>query len=69
VSADGETLAMGSSTGGLWVSEDGGRRWQCVSAHLPPIYAVRFAGTTAAAGAAPRRRVPARPKQRRRPAR
>jgi hypothetical protein len=43
VSGDGGTLAMGSSTGGLWVSEDGGAAWRCLSAHLPPIYAVRFA--------------------------
>ena len=40
---DGETLAMGSTTGGLWVSEDGGARWACVSRDLPPIAAVRFA--------------------------
>lgn len=39
---DGQTLAMGSSTGGLWVSEDGGDHWQTVSNHLPPIYATRF---------------------------
>lgn len=42
--ADGETLAMGSTTGGLWVSEDGGRQWRCLSRDLPPIAAVRFAG-------------------------
>jgi hypothetical protein len=33
---------MGSTTGGLWVSEDGGRAWSELSSHLPPIYAVRF---------------------------
>lgn len=43
VDAAGEHLAMGSTTGGLWVSEDGGERWRCLSAHLPPIYCVRFA--------------------------
>lgn len=42
IDAGGERLAMGSTTGGLWISEDRGARWQCVSAHLPPIYAVRF---------------------------
>lgn len=41
--ADGQTLAMGSTTGGLWVSEDGGERWECVSKDLPPIAVVRFA--------------------------
>ncbi|MCW3482067.1 exo-alpha-sialidase [Neisseriaceae bacterium JH1-16] len=42
VDEDGQRLAMGSTTGGLWLSDDGGERWQCLSAHLPPIYAVRF---------------------------
>ncbi len=39
----GERLAFGSTTGGLWVSEDGGDRWITVSEHLPPVYAVTFA--------------------------
>lgn len=39
----GEGLAFGSTTGSLWVSDDGGDSWQCPSAHLPPIYCVRFA--------------------------
>src|SRR5688572_7214239 len=39
----GERLAIGSTTGGLWISENGGEAWRCISAHLPPIYAVRFA--------------------------
>lgn len=42
VAADGETLALGSTTGALWISEDGGAQWDCVNAHLPPIYCVRF---------------------------
>jgi len=33
---------MGSTTGALWMSDDGGEGWTLVSAHLPPIYAVRF---------------------------
>lgn len=40
---DGETLAIGSTTGGLWVSEDGGAAWECLSRDLPPIAVVRFA--------------------------
>ena len=40
--ADGRTLLMGSTTGGLWASSDGGEHWQTVSSTLPPIYAVRF---------------------------
>ena len=43
VGDDGATLAMGSTTGGLWVSEDEGATWQCVSRDLPPIAVVRVA--------------------------
>jgi hypothetical protein len=43
VSPDGTALAMGSTTGGLWVSEDEGHSWQCVSRDLPPIAVVRCA--------------------------
>ena len=42
VSADGRTLAMGSTTGGLWVSEDAGESWQCLSRDLPPIAVLRL---------------------------
>lgn len=38
----GEQLAMGSSTGSLWTSGNGGDTWNCISTHLPPIYATRF---------------------------
>lgn len=38
----GQCLAMGSSTGGLWISLDQGERWHTVSNTLPPIYAVGF---------------------------
>jgi hypothetical protein len=43
VDDSGATLAFGSTTGSLWISEDQGERWQQISAHLPPIYCVRFA--------------------------
>ncbi len=43
VDATGETLAFGSTTGSLWISEDGGDSWTTVSSNLPPVYAVRFA--------------------------
>jgi photosystem II stability/assembly factor-like uncharacterized protein len=42
VDASGERLVMGSTTGGLWASDNSGASWQLVNAHLPPIYAVRF---------------------------
>lgn len=43
VADDGRTLMMGSTTGGIWASDDGGTSWQEVSTTLPPVYAVRFA--------------------------
>jgi hypothetical protein len=43
VADDGQTLLMGSTTGGLWVSENGGDAWHLISHTLPPIYAVQFA--------------------------
>ena len=39
----GERLSFGSTTGGLWVSENAGDRWTMVTHTLPPVYAVRFA--------------------------
>ena len=42
IDATGNTLAIGSTTGGLWVSEDQGERWQAVEARLPPVFAVGF---------------------------
>ena len=39
----GLRLAFGSTTGGLWVSEDGGERWSEITHTLPPVYAVTFA--------------------------
>ena len=43
IDSTGTRLAMGSTTGGLWVSESQGDSWFCVSDHLPPVYCVRFA--------------------------
>ena len=39
----GDMLAMGSTTGNVWVSENQGDSWQLVSSTLPQVYAVRFA--------------------------
>ncbi|HYZ42887.1 MAG TPA: sialidase family protein [Stellaceae bacterium] len=43
VDESGERLAFGSTSGGLWISEDGGDSWTMPEARLPPIAAVRFA--------------------------
>ncbi len=38
----GEVLAMGSTTGSLWTSDDAGEKWTTVSTNLPPIHFTRF---------------------------
>ena len=43
VDSSGERLAFGSTTGSLWISENGGDSWRHVTAHLPPVYAVAWA--------------------------
>jgi hypothetical protein len=43
VDETGELLAFGSTSGGLWISENGGDSWTMPEARLPPIAAVRFA--------------------------
>lgn len=42
VDADGRGLLMGSTTGHLWASDDGGDHWTLAQPHLPPIAAVTF---------------------------
>jgi hypothetical protein len=42
VDETGERLALASTTGNLWLSENGGGAWTEISGHLPPIYSVRF---------------------------
>lgn len=43
VDGSGARLAMGSTTGNLWTSTDGGERWRLLAAHLPPVAAVAIA--------------------------
>ena len=43
IDGSGERLAFGSSTGGVWISEDQGDRWAMLDARLPQVYAVTFA--------------------------
>jgi len=42
VDGAGKTLSFGTTTGSLFISEDGGDSWRTVSTHLPPIYCTRF---------------------------
>lgn len=42
VDGSGDRLAFGSTTGGCWTSDDGGDRWSCLSAHLPPVQCLSF---------------------------
>ena len=39
--AAGEKLAMGSTTGSLWLGHESGDRFSLASAHPPPIAVVR----------------------------
>ena len=41
-SGDGRQLALGSTTGGLWASDDSGESWRCLSRDLPPIAVLRM---------------------------
>ena len=43
VSDDGNQLAFGSTTGGVWASDDQGDHWQMLPARLPMVHAVCFA--------------------------
>jgi hypothetical protein len=42
VDESGARLAFGSTTGGVWLSEDGGDSWAALPARLPPVYCLRF---------------------------
>jgi hypothetical protein len=43
VDESGDRLAFGSTSGGLWISENGGNTWTAPEGRLPPINALRFA--------------------------
>ena len=43
VDGTGDRVAIGSTTGGLWTTDDGGDRWHALAARLPPIHAITFA--------------------------
>jgi hypothetical protein len=42
VDETGDRLAFGSTTGGVWITENGGDEWSELPARLPPVYAVRW---------------------------
>ncbi|HZS41094.1 MAG TPA: hypothetical protein VFF06_29900 [Polyangia bacterium] len=41
--ARGDRVCFGSTTGNVYVSEDGGENWRCVGNNFPPVHSVRFA--------------------------
>ncbi|HEX8615502.1 MAG TPA: exo-alpha-sialidase [Telluria sp.] len=43
VADDGATLLMASTSGGVWMSDNGGELWHTISTTMPPIYAACFA--------------------------
>jgi hypothetical protein len=43
IDATGDRLAFGSTTGGAWITEDGGDHWRMLGARLPPVLAMTFA--------------------------
>ncbi len=43
VDPTGTRLAMGSTTGAVWLSDDAGDTWREVSAHLPQVNAIKIA--------------------------
>ena len=40
----GDTLAFGTTTGNVYLSQDRGESWRCLGHDFPPVYSVRFAG-------------------------
>jgi hypothetical protein len=44
IDASGDRLAFGSTTGGLWITENQGDHWEALPARLPMVHAVTFAG-------------------------
>lgn len=43
IDESGDRLALGSTTGSVWTTEDQGDHWTQVTSQLPPVYCVRFA--------------------------
>lgn len=43
IAPDGDTLAFGTTSGNLYVTNDGGASWEAITNSLPMIYSVRFA--------------------------
>jgi len=37
-------LYLGTTSGEVWASRDGGGRWRCIARHLPHVYSVEVAG-------------------------
>jgi hypothetical protein len=39
---DGDTLAFGTTTGNLFISNDSGEHWECLNSNLPMVYSLAF---------------------------
>ena len=61
VGNDGQTLAMASTTSGLWVSANAGEGWHDVLRDLPPVAAPEFVAGSKQTRLVPERLVPERP--------
>ena len=44
IDASGRHLALATTTGGVWLSDDLGGHWQCLSRHLPALRGLCFTG-------------------------
>ncbi len=40
---DGDNLSFGTTTGNLYLSDNGGDHWDCLNSNLPMVYSVAFA--------------------------
>lgn len=40
--SDGKTMAFGTNTGNLFISDDYGESWQCLNNYLPTVFALSF---------------------------
>ncbi len=42
IEKNGQGLAFGTTTGSVWTTSDQGDHWRLMTAHLPPVYALKY---------------------------